>query len=306
MSNDRECQIRRALKQIASGDQNAFWLIWLQYDEMLKQRCIGWTTSVADAEDAHSIACLRCYEKISQVASNIKNIEAWLTTVTFNICMDIHRGYRREMGLSLPAPHGAALLEKLEENELHSKLDKGISSLPEMLRAVVELRLSESSYQEISVRLGISIQSAYKLNSRARNQLREMFQDEISPRSKNANGPTRVRMTKELTDILSKPNRGHEYDNELRPICPKCPQCRSDVVVRNGSRDSQQRFRCKNCRHQYTAMSQSMAARQQQRMKITQEMAGLGKGVKAIARELDVSPKTVRRWIRGRAERASS
>ena len=299
MSNDRECQIRRALNQIASGDQNAFWLIWLQYDEMLKQRCIGWTTSVADAEDAHSIACLRCHEKISQVASNIKNIEAWLTTVTFNICMDIHRGYRRELGLNLPAPYEGKLLEKLEENELHSKLDQWISSLPEMLRAVVELRLSECSYQEISVRLGISIQSAYKLNSRARNQLRKMYRDEISPKSSNANGPTRVRMTKEMTDMPSKPNRSHEYDNELRPMCPKCPQCRSDVVVRNGSRDSQQRFRCKNCRHQFMAMSQFMAARQQQKKKISRKMAGLGKGVKAIARELDVSPKTVRRWIRG-------
>ena len=144
-SHERERLNRSALAQVIEGNRNAFWLIWLQYYTILKQRCIGWTSSTADAEDALSIASLRCYEKLTKAAANINNIEAWLTTVTFNICMDIHRGYRRESTLSLQAPQVDTILDKLEKQELHGKLSKGIDALPERLRAVLELRLREWS-----------------------------------------------------------------------------------------------------------------------------------------------------------------
>jgi RNA polymerase sigma-70 factor (ECF subfamily) len=288
------------------GNQNAFWLIWMKHNDILKQRCMGWTSSPADAEDALSIASLRCYEKLPKAAAEIKNIEAWLTTVTYNICMDIHRGYRRESALSIQAPQVETILDKLETQELHGKLGKGIDALPERQRAVLELRLREWSYQEISVHLGISIKSAYKRNSRARNHLRQMLVEDFPSTSIEPKSHSMGRMTTALNEELKTLDRGHKRDHERQPSLPTCPNCRSDVVVRNGSREGRQRYRCKHCRHQFIALSQSMATRRAEKIKISREMTREGKGVKAIARELEVSPKTVRRWIRGQAARPSS
>jgi DNA-directed RNA polymerase specialized sigma24 family protein len=111
-NHERERLSRSALAQVIVGNQNAFWLIWMQHNDILKQRCMGWTSSPADAEDALSIASLRCYEKLPRAAAEIKNIEAWLTTVTYNICMDIHRGYRRESALSIQAPQVDTILDR--------------------------------------------------------------------------------------------------------------------------------------------------------------------------------------------------
>jgi len=303
-SHERERLSRSALAQVIEGNRNAFWLIWLQYYAILKQLCMGWTSSPADAEDALSIASLRCYEKLPKAAAEIKNIEAWLTTVTYNICMDIHRGYRRESALSLQAPQVETILDKLETQELHGKLSKGIDALPERLRAVLDLRLREWSYQEISVQLRISIKSAYKRNSKARNHLRQMLVEDFPSKSIEPKCHSIGRMTPALNEELKTLDRGHERDRQ--PSLPTCPNCGSDVIVRNGSREGRQRYRCKHCRHQFMAMSQSMATRQAEKIKISREMTREGKGVKAIARELEVSPKTVRRWIRGQAARPSS
>jgi len=303
-SHGRERLNRSALAQVIEGNQNAFWLIWLQYYAILKQRCMGWTSSPADAEDALSIASLRCYEKLPKAAAEIKNIEAWLTTVTYNICMDIHRGYRRESALSLQAPKVETILDKLETQELHGKLGKGIEALPERLRAVLELRLREWNYQEISVQLGISIKSAYKRNSRARSHLRQLLVEDFPSKSIEPICHSMGRVTLALNEELNTLDRSHERDRQ--PSLPTCPNCRSDVVVRNGNREGRQRYRCKHCRHQFMAMSQSMATRQAEKIKTSREMTREGKGVKAIARQLEVSPKTVRRWIRGQAAKPSS
>ena len=305
-SHERERLNRSALAQVIEGNRNAFWLIWLQYYTILKQRCMGWTSSTADAEDALSIASLRCYEKLPKAAANINNIEAWLTTVTFNICMDIHRGYRRESTLSLQAPQVETILDKLETQEVHGKLSKGIDALPEKLRAVLELRLREWSYLEISVQLGISIKSAYKRNSKARNHLRQILVEDFPSKSMEPKSHSLGRTTPALIEELKTLDRGHERDHERQPSLPTCPNCGSDVVVRNGSREGRQRYRCKHCRLQFMPLSQSMVARRAQKIKISRQMTREGKGVKAIARELEVSPKTVRRWIRGQVERPSS
>jgi RNA polymerase sigma factor (sigma-70 family) len=205
-------------QRIAAGDMNAFWNIWLHYQDMLKERCVGWTSSAADAEDALSIASLRCYEKLPQVAAEIRNIEAWLTTVIHNICMDIHRGYRRESALALEAPPAMSALQKLEREELHGRLSQGIAALPKPLRAVIELRLRGWIYQEISVQLGISIETAYKRNSRARILLREMLLEEIPAQRVDPRCHSSRRMESELRAELKTLHRVRDCNNEDQSI----------------------------------------------------------------------------------------
>jgi len=44
-----------------------------------------------DAEDALSRAMLKAWEKVQQFAGEIANLKAWLTRLTHNLCVDIHR-----------------------------------------------------------------------------------------------------------------------------------------------------------------------------------------------------------------------
>ncbi len=47
--------------------------------------------NTTDAEDALSRAMLKAWEKAQKFAGEIANFKAWLTTLTRNLCVDIHR-----------------------------------------------------------------------------------------------------------------------------------------------------------------------------------------------------------------------
>ncbi|MEH2064046.1 MAG: RNA polymerase sigma factor [Nostoc sp.] len=70
----------------------AFWQLWEQYRDELYRCCIKWIGgNPTDAEDALSRAMLKAWEKVQQYAGKITNFKAWLTTLTHNLCVDIHR-----------------------------------------------------------------------------------------------------------------------------------------------------------------------------------------------------------------------
>ena len=39
---------------------------------------------------------LRALEKLPRMSSQIENLESWLTRLTVNLCVDIHREHERE------------------------------------------------------------------------------------------------------------------------------------------------------------------------------------------------------------------
>jgi RNA polymerase sigma-70 factor (ECF subfamily) len=139
-----------------------------------------------DAEDALSRAMLKAWEKVQKYAGEIANFKAWLTTLTRNLCVDIHRersrganrvedieGYAsfEEQGLvpSEDTPDCAR-----ETGEKRIVIRRAIDNLPTRLRETFILHFyRELSYQEIAQQQEISYQNVCKRISQARKILQE-------------------------------------------------------------------------------------------------------------------------------------
>jgi RNA polymerase sigma-70 factor (ECF subfamily) len=124
---------------------------------------------------------LKALEKVRDCTGVITNFKAWLTRLTYNICVDIHREYKRltdrveslevivekgEEGLvSLSdTPESAAL-----QRELATIIHRAIEDLQPRLREPFILHfIEEKSYGEIAQKLSISYDNLCKRISQAR------------------------------------------------------------------------------------------------------------------------------------------
>jgi len=69
-----------------------FWQQWVQHQDILHRLCFKWMGgNPTDAEDALSRAMLKAWEKVQQYPGKITNFKAWVTRLTHNLCVDIHR-----------------------------------------------------------------------------------------------------------------------------------------------------------------------------------------------------------------------
>ncbi|MBD2015196.1 sigma-70 family RNA polymerase sigma factor [Microcoleus sp. FACHB-53] len=164
-----------------------FWQQWQQYQDYLYHCCIKWMGgNPTDAEDALSRAMLKAWEKVRNGASIITNFRAWLTTLTHNLCIDMHRernrgAYRmesleviaereKEELVSVYDTPGSAALR----GELETQIHRAIEDLPERLHSPFVLHfVREKSYQDIAQQLAISYDNVRKRISQARAILRK-------------------------------------------------------------------------------------------------------------------------------------
>ncbi|MEH1948002.1 MAG: sigma-70 family RNA polymerase sigma factor [Nostoc sp.] len=169
----------------------AFWQLWEQYRDELYRCCIKWIGgNPTDAEDALSRAMLKAWKKVQQYAGKITNFKAWLTTLTRNLCVDIHRersrganrveniegyasGEKQELVSFEDTPESA-----METDEKRIVIRRAIDNLPTRLRETFILHFyQELSHQEIVEQQGISYQNVCKRISQARAILREELKE---------------------------------------------------------------------------------------------------------------------------------
>lgn len=181
------------LARLSQGDSNAFWPLWMPYQDYLYCRCLNWMDSnIAQAEDALSQATLKAWHKLPAHAHKITNLKAWLTRFTHNFCVDIHRKQgRRAVGIDNFEEIAGQLessqdfVESPESSILRSELDMtirdAISALPTRLRSPFVMRFQqEMSYLNIAQKLGISIDNVYKRISQARAILKPQLSQYLS------------------------------------------------------------------------------------------------------------------------------
>ncbi|NEO26406.1 MAG: helix-turn-helix domain-containing protein [Kamptonema sp. SIO4C4] len=75
-----------------------------------------------------------------------------------------------------------------------------------------------------------------------------------------------------------------------------CPHCQSGWVVKNGQRRGKQNYRCESCGRQFVDSVQNRGYPPQVKARCL-ELAAQGYGVRAIARMMGVSHKTVSDWL---------
>ena len=164
-----------------------FWQQWQQYQDYLYHCCVKWMGgNSTDAEDALSRAMLKAWEKAQKFAGEIANFKAWLTTLTRNLCVDIHRERSRDANrvedieiYASGEQQGLVYFENtpeiaVENSERKIVIRRAIDNLPTRLRETFILHFyQELSYQEIAQQQDISYQNVCKRISQSRKILQE-------------------------------------------------------------------------------------------------------------------------------------
>ncbi|HEY9830733.1 MAG TPA: sigma-70 family RNA polymerase sigma factor [Stenomitos sp.] len=207
--------------------ENGFWQQWQQHQDYLHRCCVKWMGgNLTDAEDALSRAMLKAWEKVQKYAGEIVNFKAWLTTLTRNLCVDIHRKRSRGAnrvedieGYARSEEQGLVAVENtpesaVETGERRIVIRRAIDNLPTRLRETFILHFyQELSYPEIAEQQDISYQNVCKRISQARKillmELREYFIEEEGTDRDKSVPPTA--MESEIGE-MSQGNGGFEAD----------------------------------------------------------------------------------------------
>ncbi len=173
------------LERISQGDKSAFWQLWDQHKDYLYYQCLKrMGNNIDDAQEALSYSMLRAWEKLPKYALQIKNVRAWLTRLSGNLCIDLHRNNSKTLNISEEIDFicstdkvGVLGVETPEASLLRSELSavlfELINKLPSQLQDPFILRFCEqSSYKDISQQLNISEVSIRKRIQGARALLR--------------------------------------------------------------------------------------------------------------------------------------
>ena len=186
--------------------------------------------STAEAEDAVQEAWLR-YHRVD--GAEIKNMDAWLTTVTGRICLDMlrSRGNRREAEITTepaaaaPGPEQQALLADSVGLALLVVLD---TLTPAERLAFVLHDLFAVSFDEIAPIVDRSPDATRQLASRARRRVRQ------TPVSENP-------ADRRIVDAFLTAARGGELETLLTLLDPDVGM-RVDGLARQGGSDRTARF----------------------------------------------------------------
>lgn len=186
MASDGRAGERSLLERVSQGDPDAFWSLWMMHRPHLLAVCYRQMRFIgADADDAVSRSMLVAHAKLPEYAAQIIDVEAWLTRLTCNVCLDIKkercRGSRKSETLDerVLARREASLPDALspEDVVLIAQIGHGIrraiAELPPPLRSVAELRfVQELGYDTIAQCLSITEANARKRVQQAREMLR--------------------------------------------------------------------------------------------------------------------------------------
>ncbi len=185
---------RALLDSLGDGDESAFWALWTQYQRHLYAVCLRQMNGAQfDAADAVSRSMLVAQAKLPAYAAHIENLEAWLTRLTCNICLDMHRERQRAMqgrvslDESVPLDDPALSCNHSPEDdylacEVRKIVALAINDLPVALRDAAHLRfVQETSYPVMARVLSISVENARKRVQQARAILRERIKADLAP-----------------------------------------------------------------------------------------------------------------------------
>ena len=205
-----EDQTRQLLDSVAEGNTREFWVLWDLYKRDLYHLCLWQMGGVReDTEDALSRAMLRALEKLPDSAGRIQNFKAWLSRLTINLCVDMHRERKRQVRRlenienGLPEKAGSRLTEAdspeegLIAREVFDYVCNAVEELPPRLREPFVLRFfQEMEYREIADRLILSTENVRKRIQQAREILREQLNE---TGALDYSGPIRRRASAHVT-----------------------------------------------------------------------------------------------------------
>lgn len=182
--------VKKRIKRVLKGDQNAYAEIVEIYKDKVFQLCYRMLGNRHEAEDMAQEAFLRAYMNISSYNLNLK-FSTWLYRIATNLCIDRIRKKKPDFyldaevagtdGLTLysqvPSP-ARRPEEDVESLELQNIIQNEISKLPEKYRSVIVLKYIEDlSLNEISEILDIPLGTVKTRIHRGREALRKQLKN---------------------------------------------------------------------------------------------------------------------------------
>ncbi|MBA4537843.1 RNA polymerase sigma factor SigW [Bacillus aquiflavi] len=180
--------VKKRIKQVLKGDQNAFGEIVEIYKDRVFQLSFRMLGNRQEAEDIAQEAFIRAYVNISSFNIKLK-FSTWLFRIATNLCIDRIRKKKPDYyldaevagtdGLTLysqVAADGTLPQDQLESMELHETIQREILRLPEIYRSVIVLKyIEELSLKEISEILDLPLGTVKTRIHRGREALRKQL-----------------------------------------------------------------------------------------------------------------------------------
>jgi RNA polymerase sigma-70 factor, ECF subfamily len=183
-----EALIKKRIKQVIKGDQNAFGEIVEIYKDKVFQLAFRMLGNRHEAEDIAQEAFIRAYINIESFNINLK-FSTWLYRIATNLCIDRIRKKKPDYFLDaeVAGTEGLTMYSQLpskmplpeddvESLELQDSIQREISKLPEKYRSVIVLKyIEELSLNEISSILEIPLGTVKTRIHRGREALRKQL-----------------------------------------------------------------------------------------------------------------------------------
>jgi RNA polymerase sigma-70 factor (ECF subfamily) len=183
-----EAIVKKRIKQVKKGDQNAFGEIVEIYKNKVYQICFRMLGNRHEAEDAAQEAFIRAFVNINKFNQELK-FSTWLFRIATNLCIDKIRKKKPDFYLDaeVSGTDGLNMYSQiasdteLPENELESlelqeAVQKEILKLPDKYRTVIVLKyIEELSLNEISEILDLPLGTVKTRIHRGRDALRQQL-----------------------------------------------------------------------------------------------------------------------------------
>lgn len=180
--------IKKRIKQVLKGDQDAFGEIVELYKDKVFQICFRMLGNRHEAEDMAQEAFVRAYVNIKSFNINMK-FSTWLYRIATNLCIDRIRKKKPDFYLdakvagsegldmySQIAADTALPEEEVESLELQETIQAEILKLPEKYRTPIVLKyIEELSLKEISEILDLPVGTVKTRIHRGREALRNQL-----------------------------------------------------------------------------------------------------------------------------------
>lgn len=182
--------IKKRIKQVKKGDQNAFAEIVELFKDKVYQLCYRMVGNAHDAEDIAQEAFIRAYVNINSYDTNRK-FSTWLYRIATNLSIDRLRKRKPDYFLDaeIEGTEGLTMYsqvpsdeiqpdEMVETLEFQEWIQQEINELPVMYRSVIVLKyIEELSLKEIGDILDLPIGTVKTRIHRGRESLRKRLRN---------------------------------------------------------------------------------------------------------------------------------
>lgn len=171
----------RAIEAVKRGDQGSYDYLITKYMKRVVSIAWGIVRNAYDAEDLAQEAFVKAFQTMNRFKSG-EPFGPWIYRIVTNLSLDVmkHRARFRHEEISdgEPATRRDRADLAATTNELGSRIDRAIQSLPEMQRVVARLYLVEEfDHSEIATMTGLTEGTVRSHLSLARRKLKEQLSD---------------------------------------------------------------------------------------------------------------------------------